>query len=83
MKPNRKRAIRHALTRLGMQAKPAMVIAHLARFDIVVSETLVQRVRLEMLRKIGEQRRQPLTSPGQRSHLRRPQKVPPPRSGRR
>ena len=54
-----------------------MVIAHLARFDIIVSETLVQRVRLDLLRKVGDQRRQPLNSLGQRTHLRRPQKVPP------
>jgi hypothetical protein len=66
-----------------MQAKADAVAAHLARYDIAVSETLVQRVRLDMLRRIGDQRRQPLNSLGQRTHLRRPQKVPVPRSGRR
>ncbi len=60
-----------------MQAKPQEVIAHLAGYDISVSETLVQRVRIEMLRRIGDQRREPPTSLGQRTHLRRPQKVPP------
>jgi hypothetical protein len=74
--PNRRRAIQHALDRLGLQAKPQEVIAHLARYDIPVSETLVQRVRIDMLRKIGDQRREPINSLGQRTHLRRPQKVP-------
>jgi hypothetical protein len=80
--PNRRKAIRHALARLGMQAKSHEVIAHLAGYDIAVSETLVQRVRLDMLRKIGDQRRQPLKSLGQRTHLRRPPKVPPRRGWR-
>jgi len=74
---NRRRAIQHALARLGMQAKPREVIAHLALYDITVSETLVQRVRIDMLRKLADQRRQPLMSLAQRTHLRRPQKVPP------
>lgn len=59
-----------------MQAKPQEVIAHLATYDIAVSETLVQRVRMDMLRRIGDQRREPLKSLSQRTHLRRPQKVP-------
>jgi hypothetical protein len=33
-------------------------------------------VRIDMLRKIGEHRREPLKSLAQRTHLRRPQKVP-------
>jgi hypothetical protein len=74
---NRRRAIHNALARLGMQAKSATVVAHLAGDDIAVSETLVQRVRIDMLRKIGDQRREPLKSLAQRTHLRRPQKVPP------
>jgi hypothetical protein len=36
----------------------------------------VQRVRMDMLRKTGDQRSAPLKSLGQRTHLRRPQKVP-------
>jgi hypothetical protein len=76
-RPNRRRAIEHALARLGMQARPQEVVAHLAGYDIAVSETLVQRVRMDLLRKLGNQRREPLQSPGQRTHLRRPQKVPP------
>jgi hypothetical protein len=76
-RPNRRKAIQHAFDRLGMQAKPQEVIAHLASYDIAVSETLVQRVRIDVLRKIGDQRRERITSLGQRTHLRRPQKVPP------
>lgn len=75
-RPNRRKAVQHALDRLGMQAKPQEVIAHLATYDIAVSETLVQRVRMDMLRRIGDQRREPLKSLSQRTHLRRPQKVP-------
>ena len=75
--PNRRRSIQQAFARLGMQAKPQEVIAHLAGYDIAVSETLVQRVRIDMLRKIGDQRRPPLKPLSQRTHLRRPQKVPP------
>jgi hypothetical protein len=74
--PNRRRAIQHALDRLGMQAKSQEVIAPLAGYDVAVSETLVQRVRIDMLRKIDDQRREPLKALGQRTHLRRPQKVP-------
>ena len=73
---NRRRAIQHALARLGMQAKSHEVIVHLAGYDIAVSETLVQRVRIDLLRKFGDQRREPIKSLGQRTHLRRPQKVP-------
>jgi hypothetical protein len=82
-RPNRRRAIQHALGRLGMQAKAAAVVAHLAGYDIAVSEKLVQRVRIDMLRKLGERRREPLTALAQRTHLRRPQKIPPSRGGRR
>jgi hypothetical protein len=70
------RAVRQALARLGMQARADEIVAHLARYEIAVSETLVQRVRLEMLRKISDQRKPPLKSLDQRSHLRRPQKIP-------
>jgi hypothetical protein len=76
-RPSRRRAIEQALSRLGMQARPQQVVAHLAGYDIAVNEGLVQRVRIDLLRKLGDQQSGPVKPPGQRTRLRRPQKVPP------
>jgi hypothetical protein len=42
---SRTRAIQNALARLGMQARPAQVVAALADIGIVVNEALVRQVR--------------------------------------
>ena len=45
-----RRAVQNELYRLGMQAKSEEVVAALAQCDIEVSEELVERVKVEMLK---------------------------------
>jgi hypothetical protein len=47
----KRRAIRSALGRLGMQARPAEVVAHLSALGISVSEEQVRAVAAELLRE--------------------------------
>ena len=77
------RAIQNALDRLGMQASPEQVVAALAEFGIDVTETLVRRVKMEMLMRVAQVKRQQMQIPrAGRSPVRRPPKVPPRRSHR-
>jgi hypothetical protein len=47
---NKKRAVRAALARLGMQARPAEVVAALASWGVTVSEAMVRAVAFELRR---------------------------------
>ena len=77
------RAIQNALARLGMQARPAQVVAALADFGIVVNEALVRQVRVEMLKQAAKVERQQVRTPQvERPQVRRPPKVPPQRGHR-
>ena len=49
---NKRRAVRNALARLGLQAGAREVVAALAEAGIHVSEELVQRVRREVLAEL-------------------------------
>ena len=77
------KAIQNTLARLGMQARTKEVVAALANFGIDVSEALVQRVKLEMLKETAKAERQRVKVPSAaRRTVRRPPKVPPRRSHR-
>jgi NAD(P)H-dependent FMN reductase len=76
-------AIQNALARLGMQARPAQVVAALAQFGIDVSEALVRQVKVDMLKQAAKSVRQQVRIPQvQPPKVRRPPKVPPRRSFR-
>jgi hypothetical protein len=80
---SRTRAIQNALTRLGMQARPAQVVAALADIGIVVNEALVRQVRVEMLKRAAKVERHQVRTPQvERPQARHPPKVPPRRSHR-
>ena len=77
---SRARAIQNTLDRLGMQARPAQVVAALADIGIVVNEALVRQVRVEMLKQAAKVERQQVRTP----HIERPQvRCPPKRPPRR
>ena len=78
------KAIKNTLDRLGMQASNKEVAASLASYGIDVSEGLVQRVRVELLKQPDEFRRQRAMVPtgGERPRVRRPPKMPPGRTYR-
>ena len=77
------RAIRNAVARLGMQASPKQIAAFLSNFGIDVSEALVRRVEVEMLKQATRVERQQVRTPKvKRPSVRRPAKVPPRRSFR-
>jgi hypothetical protein len=66
-----------------MQASPKQVVAALAEFGIDVTEALVRRVKMEMLKRVAQVKRQQMQIPRPgRSQVRRPPKVPPRRSHR-
>jgi hypothetical protein len=78
---NRARAIQNALARLGMQARPAQVVAALAEFGIDVAEALVRQVKMQMLKRVAQvERQQVKASTAKRPQVRHPRKVPPRRS---
>ena len=80
---SRTRAIQNALARLGMQARPAQVVAALADIGIVVNEALVRQVRVKMLKQAAKVERQQVRTPQiERPQVRRPPKLPPRRSFR-
>ena len=80
---SRSRAIQNAVARLGMQASPKQVVAALAEFGIDVSEGLVRRVKVEMLKQAAKVERQQVQIPKtQRPQVRNPPKVPPRRGFR-
>jgi hypothetical protein len=61
-----------------MQASPGQVVAALANFGIDVSEALVRRVRVEMLKEVARAERQRAKVLGaHRPRVLRPAKVPP------
>ncbi len=77
------RAIQNTLARLGMQASPTQVVAALARFGIGVTEGMVRRVKVEMLKEAAQVERQQVRVLNvERTKVRRPPKVPPRRSFR-
>jgi hypothetical protein len=76
-------AIQNALARLGMQARPAQVVAALAAFEIDVTEALVRQVKVQMLRQAARVERHQVRNPQlERPTVRRPPKLPPRRSFR-
>jgi hypothetical protein len=80
---SRMRAIQIALARLGMQARPAQVVAALADIGIVVNEALVRQVRVKILKQAAKVERQQVKTPQiERPQVRRPPKLPPRRSHR-
>jgi hypothetical protein len=80
---SRTRAIQNALARLGMQARPAQVVAALADIGIVVNEALVRQVKVEKLKRVAQVKRQQTQIPrAGRPQVRRPPKLPPRRSHR-
>jgi hypothetical protein len=77
------RAIHNALARLGMQASAKQVVAALAEFGIDVTDAQVRQVKVETLKHAAKLERQQVMTPKiERSHGRRPPKVPPRRSFR-
>jgi hypothetical protein len=52
----KKRAIRHALYRLGLHATPKAVVHALRERGVQVDEELVRQVRIEMLKESTEAR---------------------------
>ena len=75
---SRTRAIQNALARLGMQARPAQVVAALADIGIVVNEALVRQVRVKILKQAAKVERQQVRTPHiERPQVRRPPKRPP------
>jgi hypothetical protein len=82
-KSSKTRAIQNALDRLGMQASPEQVVGALAEFGIDVAEALVRQVKMQMLKRVAQAKRQQMQMPrAGRSQVRRPPKVPPRRSHR-
>jgi hypothetical protein len=81
----KKQAIRNALHRLGLQARPAEVAAALAAAGIVVATEQVRAVLLEMLREASRAERLRVEAHARRVPLpvRRPAKVPARRGRRR
>ena len=76
-------AIQNALARLGMQARPAQVVAALADIGIVVNEALVRQVRVKILKQAAKVERQQVRTPQiERPQVRHPPKLPPRRSHR-
>jgi hypothetical protein len=53
----KRRAIRSALGRLGMQARPAEVVAHLSALGVTVSQEQVRAVAAELLRQAARAER--------------------------
>ena len=77
------KAVQNTLTRLGMQASPTQVVAALADFGIIVSEGLVRRVKVEMLKEAAYVERLRVKVPkAERPKVRHPPKVPPRRDFR-
>ena len=79
MAANKRRAIRTALARLGMQAKPEEVIETLDGYGIEVSERLVTSVKLQMYRDEAKATRERSKRPPKPKTCNRPEqrKIPP------
>jgi hypothetical protein len=82
--PGKKRAIKETFSRLGLQSRPAEVVASLAACGVEVSEGMVRAVAWELLREAARAERQRIkarkpvvVAPGKRVN-----KVPP-RRGKR
>jgi hypothetical protein len=77
------RAVRDALSRLGMQARDEAVVAALAGRGVTVSRGFVRQVRFALLKAATDARgpRAPAPLPGNWPPVRCPPKVPP-RRGR-
>jgi hypothetical protein len=60
---SRKRAVRNALLRLGLHARPADVVRALDALGIVVGEELVRAVALELRKGIDRARRERAPKP--------------------
>src|SRR4051812_33206130 len=74
----RRRVIRAVWGRVGLHAPVRLVVAELARQGVEVSEALVTRVRIEILKETsGHRARQTEAPRGQPSGAWRPQKRPP------
>jgi hypothetical protein len=84
MSSKQKQAIRNAFNRLGFQARPAEVVAALARFGVIVGEGQVRAVLLELLKEAARAdcRRVEARLPKMPPRVTRPVKIPP-RHGRR
>jgi hypothetical protein len=82
---SKKRVIRATLSRLGLQARPAEVVASLAACGVEVSEEMVRAVALELLREAARAERQRIRArtPVVPPPARRVNKVPPRRGKRR
>jgi hypothetical protein len=73
----KKHAIRMALFRLGMQARPKEVVQALAHQGIFVSPDLVRLVKIEMTEKLAEATRNKFKQvPQPKSLRRRPNAIP-------
>ena len=79
---SRKRAIQNTLGRFGMQASNQEVVAALAEVGIGVSEGLVRRIKVELLKEADRVERQQVRLPATSGRLQRPPKIPPRRGGR-
>jgi hypothetical protein len=75
---SKRRVIRAALARLGMQARPAEVVAVLAGWGVSVTEALVRAVAFELRREAAraELHRARARPPSVVPPVRRPAKVP-------
>ena len=77
------RVVQNALARLGMAAGPAQVVGALAEFGIGVAEALVRQVKMQMLKRVAQVKRQQMQMPrAGRPQVRRPPKIPPRQSHR-
>ena len=79
MTANKRRAIRTALARLGMQAKPHEVVDVLDSYGIAVSPRLVHMVKLQIVREDAKAARERFKRTVKPSSGSRPQqrKIPP------
>ena len=79
MTANKRTAIRHALDRLGTQAKPEQVVEALESHGLEVSDRFVSLVRMQLLRDDAKAARERSKRPPKPKTRRRPQrrKIPP------
>jgi hypothetical protein len=81
---SKRRAVKAALSQLGIQSRPVQVVAALADWGISVTESLVRAVAFELLREAAraELQRARARVPGLAPPIRRQAKMPPRRRRR-
>lgn len=73
---SKSKAIHNMLGRLGFHAKPGEVVAALAEYGVEVSEGLVQKVKIDILKDTSEVRRQQTRMTPSNQRIRIVRKIP-------